>query len=236
MLKGVSILKKNNVILLSLFVLGLITFFMVSKESLAKAATAGTQNQQGAQTASPTGTQVKNQNQVSTKNMGEETNLQVSTSEEEGTRSGDGVGLANKNPNAVEHMSTVAQKVQELLQLRTSGGIGDQVREIAQEQNQAQTQIKNQIDKIESKAGIAKTLFGPDYKGLNVLQQQLDQNQLRIEKLQSLMDQLTNQSDITAVQETIQALTDQNTALQDIINLETQTKSVFGWLVKLFVK
>lgn len=231
-------MKKNFNALLALFVLGLMTL-MLSKESFAKASTTNGQNGQGVQNtpiASPIGTQVKNQNQVSTRNMGEETNLQVSTSEEEGSKSGGGVGLTSKNANAVEHMSIVAKTVQELLQIRTSGGIGDQVREVARDQNQAQIQIQDQIGNIESKGSFAKSLFGPDYKGLNALQQQIEQNQLRIQKLQTLMTQLTNQSDKTTIQAVIQAMTDQNTTLQDMVNVELQTKSLFGWLVKLFSK
>ncbi len=231
-------MKKNYTALLALFVLGLMTF-MLSKVSFAKALTTNGQNGQGAQntpTASPIGTQVKNQNQVSTRNMGEETNLQVKTSEEEGTKSGNGVGLTNKNANAVEHMSIVAKTVQVLLQIKTVGGIGDQVREVARDQNQAQIQIQDQIGNIESKSAFVKTLFGPDYKGIKALQQQVEQNQLRIQKLQVLMSQLTNQSDKTAVQTVIQAMTDQNTALQDMVNVELQTKSLFGWLAKLFSK
>jgi hypothetical protein len=168
--------------------------------------------------------------------MGEEQNLQVSTSEQEGTDSGNGVGLENKSSIAVEHMSTVAQKVQELLQVRTIGGIGDQVRAIAQEQNQAQDRIQLQLDKVNAKGNLAKTLFGPDYKALIALEQQMEQNRLRIEQLQKLMLDVSNTGDKTAIQSTIDALIQENTSLQDIISLENGTRSLFGWLVKLFVK
>ena len=185
---------------------------------------------------SPTGSQVKNQNQVSTQNMGEESNLMVSTSEQEGTASRSGLGLANKNAVAVEHMSIVAQKVQELLQVRTAGGIGDQVRTIAQEQNQIQDQIRLQLDKISAKGSLAKALFGPDYQALKSLEQQMEQNELKIEKLQELKLELVNAGDQTAVQETIDALIQENTSLEEILSLEGNVKSVFGWLVRLFAR
>lgn len=227
----------KKIILLSVITLGL-----VMAPSLVFAQ--GTQQQDRVQdpathassVPSPTGSQVKNQNQVSTQNMGEESNLMVSTSEQEGTTSGRGTGLANKNAVAVEHMSIVAQKVQELLQVRTTGGVGDQVRIIAQEQNKSQDQIQLQLDKIGVKGSLAKALFGPDYKALESLEQQMEQNQLRIEKLQELKLEFTNTGDQTAVQETIDALIQENTSLQEILSFEGGTKSLFGWLVRLFVK
>ncbi len=209
---------------------------VLSKESYAKAqGTTGNSNAQVVTTAaSPAGTQVKNQNQVSTQNMGEESNLMVSTSEQEGT--GSGVGMENKKAVAVEHMSIVGAKVQELLQIKTTGGIGDQVRTIAQDQIKAQDQIQLQLDKVGSKGTLAKALFGPDYKALKSLEQQMEQNQLRIQALQELQTQVTNSGDETTLQETIESLINENTALQDAINLEGQVKSLFGWLVRLFVK
>lgn len=236
-LKGVSILKKIYLTLALALTLGfLATVF--NGVSFAKAQpSVGNQNglRIEVDTASPTGSPVKNQNQVSTQNMGEDTNLQVRTEEQESTEAGNGVGLENKNPNAVEHMSIVAQKVQELLQVRTKGGIGDQVREIARTQNQAQDQIQIHLDEIEAKGNLVKSLFGPDYKAIKNLEQLLEQNQLRIQSLQQLMVQVTNEADKTTIQETIEALTQENTSLQEIISAEEEIKSLFGWLVKLFV-
>jgi uncharacterized protein YeeX (DUF496 family) len=79
-------------------------------------------------------------------------------------------------------------------------------------------------------------LIGSDYQALKNVQKQIEQNQLRIQQLEQLQNQLTNQSDIAIVQETIQALTEQNISLQDRINLEEQSGSLFGWLFKLLSK
>ena len=176
---------------------------------------------------SPTGNQVNNQNQVKTQNEGEEQQIQTETQEQE--------NLA-KGQKANENMSVVAQKVQLLLQTRTSGGIGDQVREVAREQNQAQEQIQQNLNKLEARKSLTKALFGTDYKAINSLKQQLEQNQLRIEQLTQLKNQLYNQGDITMVQGTIEALIQENTALQDMIEAEEQTRSLFGWLFRLLAK
>lgn len=179
---------------------------------------------------------VQNQKRIETQNMGEDTNLQVSVQEQESSQGGIENGSQDRSQIAIENMNRVATRVQNLLQMRTSGGIGDQVRQIAQEQNQAQDRIQAQINKIEERSNLLKSLIGPDFKGIKEVQSLMEQNQMRIQKLEELKEQLTNQSDITMIEEAIQALVDQNTALQDRVNLEESSNSLFGWLVKLFVR
>jgi len=196
-----------------------------------------TQVQQQLQTSpSPTGNQVQNQNQVQTKNQGEDSQIQVNTQEQESLGDGQGEGLQTRNQSAVQNMSEVSKQVQQILQIRTTGGIGEQVRQIAQEQNQAQEQIQEQLNKLESKGKLARFLTGTDYGAVKNLKQQLEQNQLRIEELTKLQNQLSNQSDITMVQETIQALIQENTFLQERITTEEQTRSLLGWLFRFFAK
>jgi len=152
----------------------------------------------------PSGNQV--QNQVSTQNQGEEMQLQVATSEMEQLMD---MGMSNKS-------------------------LETQVQTVAKEQAQAQTEIQGQLNKLESKSGFAKKLFGPDYGAIKNLRQQMEQNELRIQQLIDLQAQVSNQADASQLQEAIQVLTEQNTSLQEQIEAEENTKSVFGWLVRLF--
>lgn len=232
-------MKKLMFILPVFLAFGLIlpVFAAKNNEAGAQNTNTGQQVQQQPKASpSPTGNQVQNQNQVKTQNQGEDSQLQVNTQEQENLGEGQGEGLQNRNQNAVQNMSTVAQKVQELLQIRTTGGIGEQVRQVAREQNQAQTQIQEQLNKLESKGKLARLLTGTDDGAVKNLKQQLVQNQLRIKQLEQLQNQLSNQGDITMVQETIQALIQENTSLQDRITAEEQTRSLFGWLFRLFAK
>jgi len=190
----------------------------------------GAQTGQLNATASPTGNQVQNKNQVSTQNQGEDSQLQVSNQEQESL----GEGLQIRNRKTIQNMSEVAKQVQQLLKVRTSGGIGDQVREIAQNQDQTQTLIQEQLDKLESKTKLTKFLTGTNLGAIKNLKQQLEQNQLRIELLTELQSQISNQSDITMIKATIEALIQENTSLQEIITAEWQIKSMFGWLFRLF--
>jgi len=179
-----------------------------------------------------TGAQNQAQNQVQTANEGEEQNVQVQAQEQENF--GEGDGLQQRSQNALQNMSEVAIQVQEMLKVRTEGGIGEQVREIAKAQNQAQNQIQEHLNKLDKKNKFWKFIFGPNYQALGDLSQQLEQNQLRIQTLQTLQNQLTNQADQTMIQEAIEAMIQQNTALQEMVNAQNQAGSLLGWLVKLF--
>jgi len=206
---------------------------------------AGTQTQQKLQVSpSPTGNQVQNQNKVKTQNEGEDSQIQTNTQEQENlgeNQETQGQGMPKeispRSETATQNMSNVAQKVEELLTTETlQGGIGQQVKTIAQEQKTAQEQIRTELGKVDSRGGLLKSIIGPDFNALKNMQKQMEQNQLRIQQLVQLQNQLVNKGDITQVQEMAQSLTDQNIALQDRINLEEQSGSLFGWLFKLFAK
>ncbi|MBU0619191.1 hypothetical protein KKD62_03065 [Patescibacteria group bacterium] len=154
----------------------------------------------------PSGNQVQNQNQLQTKNQGDETQLQI----------------------ASQHM-------EQLMAMEEWGGeVGVQVKTLAQEQVQAQSQIQQQLNRLEVKTGFMKKLFGPDYKAIKNLKQQMEQNQNRIQQLQQLQTQLQNQAEETQLQLATQALVNQNMALQEQVQAEEQVGSVFGWLMRLF--
>ncbi len=183
-----------------------------------------------------TGTATQNENQVRTQNEGEETNLQVSTEEKENEGEKIGTKSGNRSAVAIEHMSEVAKQVHILLETKGTGGIGEQVRQIAREQNQAQLQVEEHLSKLVNRSTFKLALFGPDYQAIKRLKTVIEENQLRIEKLQELLTQLTNQGDNTAIQETIQALEQENIALQDLVDAGEQTRSMFGWLLRLFIR
>lgn len=230
---------KKLILILSLFIIvGLVMpVFAANNGTGAQNTNTGQHVQQQVnESPSPTGNQVKNQNQINTQNQGEDSQLQVNTQEEENLGEGQGEGLQTRNQNAIENMSEVAKQVQLLLQIRTSDGIGEQVRLIAQEQNQAQEQIQEQVNKLNSKAKLARFLTGTDYGAIKSLMQQFEQNQLRIQQLEELQNQLSNQGDITKVQETIQALIQENTSLQELVAAEEKTFGLFGWLFKFFAR
>lgn len=192
---------------------------------------------------SDTGAKVENRNEVKTMNEGEDSQLQVQNEENEsfGEMQGTPQGMPkNESPRseaALGHMSVVAGKVEELLTLREDqGGIGAQVSEIARNQVQSQVQTELEISKIDARSGLLKTIIGPDYKSLKNMNMIIEQNRMRITQLEQLMNQLENEGDTIKVQETVQALTEQNTALQERVALEEQTGSLLGWLFRMLAR
>ena len=142
----------------------------------------------------------------------------------------------DRNENAYEHMSVVAKTVQELLQTRTTGGIGEEVRIVAREQSEGQNRVTEELQNLGERKGWMKRLLGVDRKVLKNIRDEIQQNEVRIEKLQKLLTQLTNQADKTVIQTMITALEQQNTSLMEVIKAEENTPSLFGWLAKLLEK
>jgi hypothetical protein len=219
---------------ISILTLSFVTVLVLATNNEASAQQgATTQMQQRLQVSpSPIGNQVQNQNQIKTQNGGEDSQINANVGEQESLKE-----ASPRSETAIQNMSNVAQQVEDLLTTKTlQGGIGQQVKVIAQEQKTAQDGIQAELGKVDGRNGLLKSIIGPDFRALKNMQKAMEQNQLRIQELTLLQNQLTNQGDITQVKEMIQALIDQNTALQDRVNLEEKSGSLFGWLVKLFVK
>ena len=201
---------------------------------------------------SPSGTQIKNQNEVQTQNMGEEEQIRTNTQEQEqeqeqererpetGSKMNENTAPASSaaSERAMQHLQTVDNTIEQLLTNDTEkkGPVSDQIRQIAQEQQVAQQVIQNELHTIDSRDYFIKTLIGPDYKAIRSMQQQIEQNQLRIQQLTMVQNQAMNQADASSLSKTIKVLTEQNTALSEKIAQEEQTRSMFGWLVRLFIR
>jgi len=189
---------------------------------------------------------IQEKNQIQTQNQGGETNIQQQTEEQNQVTTTTPapktiVPRPNKTLNprsetAREHMSIVAQKVEELLTATTTEitGIGQQVREIARNQKEIQQQIQERIEKIDSRPKWLKSIFGPDLTSINQVKKHLDQIQLRIQQLEQLKNQLTNAGEQQMVQELINALTQQQIVLNDYLTNEEQYSSLWGKIVRLF--
>ena len=189
---------------------------------------------------------IQEKNQIQTQNQGEETDIQQRTGEQNQVATTTPTLITNNprpnktlNPRsetAREHMSIVAQKVEELLTATTTEitGIGQQVREIARSQKELQQQIQERIEKIDSRPKWLKSIFGPDLTSINQVKKHLDQIQLRIQQLEQLKNQLTNAGEQQMVQELINALTQQQIVLNDYLSNEEQYSSLWGKIVRLF--
>lgn len=174
----------------------------------------------------PSGKQVKNQNQIQNKNQGEEQQLSVETQESE--------GLDQRVDGSI---SKVSDQVHELIEtVGAKGGIGQQVKEIAQKQTKIQQEIKEAVENLNSRSALAKFFMGSDKNMVETIGWQIEQNRLMIQELEQLKLKTKNSGDLQQLQETIDLMLYQNTSLQEKIEDESQIKGMFGWLVSLLNK
>lgn len=150
--------------------------------------------------------------------------------------SDDNSGRENGQANATERRSSVANFVQSLLRVaeREPGGIGEQVRVIAQEQNESNETATEAVTEVQTRGKIRTLLFGSDYKNLGVLRKEVVQTRNRLQQLDRLIESMTSDEDKTEVQVQIQALSEQQTILENFVEEQESKMSLFGWLVKMF--
>lgn len=173
------------------------------------------------------------ENKIRVENDGEKTQVSTETKQLDSTSSSYTL-TPIRSQQARENMSEVANRVEEMLNARIENqGIGQQVREIARVQNQAQERIENQLQKIEKRSGLVKKIIGPDFKAIKNMEQLIVENQERIDELKNLSSQL-NEEESLEIEEMIVSLEEQNLSLKEKISQERESTSLFGWLFKIF--
>ncbi len=181
------------------------------------------QTQQKLQDGTGTGNQIQNQNQV--KNQGEVNKIQMS--QQQGTQS--------ETATATQRRSNVANAVQEMLQVANrNGGIGQQVKTIAQTQTQNQEKLEASLQKVQSRVGLAKFFVGPDYDEISNAKKILEQNKEQIEQLNQVKNQLANQGDQQILTEQIKTLEQSNLEIENSLGTAQKGFSLFGWMFRMF--
>lgn len=136
---------------------------------------------------------------------------------------------------AKTYKNSVAQFVQNLKEIGDiEGGIGQQVKVVAQAQNDTQAKVEESISEVEKRNGFLKFLVGPDYSGIANVQTAITENQTRIKVLSDLLSQVTDPAVKLVLQGQVTSLQQQNEKLQSFVSTSSEGVSLFGWLVKLF--
>ncbi|MDD5464435.1 MAG: hypothetical protein PHP62_04760, partial [Candidatus Moranbacteria bacterium] len=164
------------------------------------------QGNQGAGSAVQTNEQNKVKNQGETNQIQNQEQNTVQT--QDSTQGETNDGKSNSSSNLLtQKRNQVANAVQAILQVAgRSDGIGQQVRVIAQNQNQNQTKLEQNIEKIQSRGGFAKFLVGPNYGEIKDAQKTLEQNKEQIRQLNQIRTQLSNEGDQQQLAEQIKTL------------------------------
>lgn len=141
----------------------------------------------------------------------------------------------NKSSMGEQRRSQVANAVHEMLQVADrSGGIGEQVRIIAQSQVKNHEGIEKEIEEIKDRSSFSKFFIGPKYEKIEKAKELLKQDKEKINKLEELKASITNEADKIKVTEQIDVIKKALTEVENIINEEQKGFSLFGWLAKMF--
>ena len=206
--------------------------------------------------------EVKGQQQATqTSNQGQETELQeniqirvtdnqgnnIQVREQEQLRDGSEAGSQvqnqgennqiqnNSGENSSQRRSNVANAVQQMLQVsERNGGIGEQVRVLAQNQNQNQVELEDALSKVEKRNNFTKFFIGSDFKAINSAEAILEQSNQQIQELIQVKNQLENASDQQILEEQIQLLESVNSEVENVLNNSQKGFSLLGWMFKLF--
>ncbi|PIR44235.1 hypothetical protein COV23_01065 [Candidatus Wolfebacteria bacterium CG10_big_fil_rev_8_21_14_0_10_31_9] len=138
--------------------------------------------------------------------------------------------------NAEQHRSAVANFIQSLLKTASSteGGIGQQVKVIAQQQNQSASTTIQLIETVQSRSKVKTFFFGTNYKNMGTLRVEIVQTRNRLDQLSRLLNDTKNEADKTELKNQIQVLEKEEIKIEDFIKAQESKFSLFGWLVKLF--
>lgn len=138
---------------------------------------------------------------------------------------------------AETHRSVVATFVQNLLSVADrEGGIGQEVRAIAQEQNDSNDRVSEGIAAVENRSKVKTFLIGSDYKNLGALRSEMVKTRNSIDQLKRLVDKTTNEQDKVTLESQITALEQEQLSIDDFVTKNESKFSLFGWALKLFSK
>lgn len=141
----------------------------------------------------------------------------------------------DEDDTAEEYKNEVALFVHNLKELgEIEGGIGQQVRVVAQAQNDSEDEVENSIKDIDDRSDLVEFFIGPKYGSINEVKTAIVENQTRIKVLTDLANQMTDLAVKQVLQDQITMLTQQNANLQKFVAKNESKISIFGWLVRLF--
>jgi hypothetical protein len=145
-----------------------------------------------------------------------------------------GMGNNKEKQKVFQNQNRVRLAVHSLLALENlTGGIGQQVSQIAKEfDNSVQSTLRSE-ERIQTRGGLSKFFFGGDEEASDEILGQVTQNQERIQELNRLMLEGGLDEDVkTMMQEQIRVMQQEQNRLQQMAQQEKMSKGLLGWLWK----
>jgi DNA repair exonuclease SbcCD ATPase subunit len=138
------------------------------------------------------------------------------------------------NEMAQERKGKVANAVQEMLAVAArSGGIGQEISVIAQEQKENQEVIEAKMEEVKRRGRLKKFFFGSDYKSINAIEDILENRSEKFSELKGMTQDLPREVDAEKLESQIQKIEEVKTELEQELEQETKGFSLFGWLNKM---
>ena len=133
------------------------------------------------------------------------------------------------------HRSAVAEVVEKLrIVAGKDKNIGEEVREIAQEQEESGERAVEAIESVETRGALKTFLFGTDYKNIGVIRSELVTTDNHIDRLTKAMDR-SEDTEVKADLETqISTLEETKTSVESFVKENEDKFSLLGWLLRLF--
>ena len=136
-----------------------------------------------------------------------------------------------------QRRSRVSNAVQEMLQVADRNkGLGQEIRIIAQAQNENQEKIEVEMKQVKNRGQLRKFFFGPDYKKLNSLEDRLMNHDNKINELKELASGISDVVDLEILEKQIRTMEEVGTELEKEVVAESRGFSLFGWLNKMLAK
>jgi len=139
-----------------------------------------------------------------------------------------------RSERAKERMSDVATRVQELLaNPDREGGIGQDIRDIAREQQDGQGNLEANLEDVYSRNRFLKFIIGTNRSALNEVKKEANEIDGRIAKLKALEGTVEGEEQDQLLG-LIDDLEGQRNDLLETIEAEDASYSMFGWMRRLF--
>lgn len=130
----------------------------------------------------------------------------------------------------------MANYVQTLLNAsdRLEKVIGEEVRLIAQQQNQSVSTTLEAMEKIQNRSKIKTFLLGTDYKNLGALRSEMVQTRNRIDQISRSLLISRDATDTAAIESQMMEMEKELEKMENFVREQEGKFSLFGWLLKLF--
>lgn len=143
-------------------------------------------------------------------------------------------GSNNEMGQGSTRRSRVASSVQEMLKVaERNQGIGDQIRNVAQNQLKIHQESEDALEKAQQRQGFMRFFIGPDYDNIEKVEEKLERHNENLEQLKSLKDDVSEE-DKSLLENQIQEMEEAGEGIEEDLEEARSGFSLFGWLNRMF--